>query len=310
MKIRGLKEEEIITVCEMLSCAYRERPGGRWLDPEFFLRFILNDPFYSPELVRVVEEDGRIVSSVRIFERELYGRERHLRLAGIGNVGTLPEYRGRGLATALLQDALLTMEKRGADISILFTGSPAFYERVGWLRYPLRGVVFSSPRPSSYEPRYRLRSFTPESKEELDAITQLYEKTYSSTTGPVRRTQDYWTRWVVDWRWETAEVWLATSSGNVIGYIAVEPAEPIWRVLELGFEEEEVLEFFGYFLSYRCRSKGVEYLYLGVCGSLGAERAFAPHWESIEKRESGMMVQMVGGGEVPEGLIYLPADHF
>ena len=54
-----------------------------------------------------------------------------LRVDGIGNVFTLEDYRGRGLATQLLEVAIERMRTGGADGSLLY-GIDGFYEPLGW----------------------------------------------------------------------------------------------------------------------------------------------------------------------------------
>ena len=58
-------------------------------------------------------------------------------LAGFGEVATLPEYRGRGIATSLLDVAIGCFESKDGRALFLGSGNPAaqrVYERVGFLR--------------------------------------------------------------------------------------------------------------------------------------------------------------------------------
>jgi len=311
--IRALREEEIVSLCEMLSRAYKERPRGTWIEPEYFLQFILRDPSYQPEQIRVVEEDGQIASSVRIFNREIYGG---LRLAGIGSVGTSPKYRGQGYATMLLKDAIRIMEEQGSDISILFTGSPTFYERVGWTRYPKPGTALTFPEPGQEEHPFAVRKLDPESREDLADMARLYVRTFSGLRGPVVRGLDYWRMWLVEWRWEMAEVWLADRGSaddpqGTDGYVVLEPGERRWTLLEYGSASPEALRFLAYFVSWRCKERGVEELYVPLPRGLGAIEFLLPYWRQSRDQPSSMMVRMVRVAEpVPEGLVYLLADHF
>jgi hypothetical protein len=81
-------------------------------------------------------------------------------MGGIGGVGTLPEYRERGLATLLLEDAIAYMERKGHAISMLFTGINPFYAKLGWADFPewrfrlqVRRVPDESEMPEKYSVR-------------------------------------------------------------------------------------------------------------------------------------------------------------
>jgi predicted N-acetyltransferase YhbS len=86
--------------------------------------------------------DGAIVSSCKRYQRELRCGERLMRAAGIGAVFTPEAHRGRGYATAFL-GALLDAERAaGTDVVYLFSDiHPAFYEKLGFVRLPSRGIA-------------------------------------------------------------------------------------------------------------------------------------------------------------------------
>ncbi|MFE6234242.1 GNAT family N-acetyltransferase [Cellulosimicrobium sp. NPDC057862] len=77
--------------------------------------------------------DGRVVGSVYWTPRELGGPDgRTLRAGGVANVATAHEARGRGLVRALLSRAIEQMERDGADVALLFTGTPDVYRSSGF----------------------------------------------------------------------------------------------------------------------------------------------------------------------------------
>ncbi len=58
-------------------------------------------------------------------------------LAGLGEVSTEPEYRGRGIASRLSREALEEFVERGGEVIFLGTGNPdtaRIYHRLGWRR--------------------------------------------------------------------------------------------------------------------------------------------------------------------------------
>ncbi|UKJ63824.1 GNAT family N-acetyltransferase [Cellulosimicrobium cellulans] len=87
---------------------------------------------------------GGVVGSVYWTPRELGGPDgRTLRAGGVANVATAPEARGRGLVRALLSRAVEQMERGGADVALLFTGTPDVYRSSGFETFdaPLRRGV-------------------------------------------------------------------------------------------------------------------------------------------------------------------------
>lgn len=150
--VRNPRQGELMTVWEVLCVAFGEEPRER------FRRQIWEDSTFELDQIRVAEVGGKIVSHVWVAERPVFYRgQTILPMGGIGGVGTLPEYRGRGLATLLLKDAIAYMESKGHAISMLFTGINPFYARLGWADFPewrfrlqVRRVPEESEMPENY----------------------------------------------------------------------------------------------------------------------------------------------------------------
>jgi len=86
-----------------------------------------------------VRVNGDVATSLKRYERDLRCGERMLRAIGIGAVFTRPEYRGQGLATAMLAALLDAERKRGTDLAILYSNiRPQFYEEIGFRVLPSR----------------------------------------------------------------------------------------------------------------------------------------------------------------------------
>ncbi len=112
---------------ELLSLCF---PDAR---PDLFRRQTEHDSTFRRRHARVVEVDGAVVGYLRIFDRRVWVRGARLRAAGIGSVATHPDYRRRGLATALVRDTLALLRHDGHHLSFLGAEIAApFYERLGW----------------------------------------------------------------------------------------------------------------------------------------------------------------------------------
>lgn len=114
----------------------------------------------------VHEEGGRVVSHVGVLRLPLVVAERRIVVAGIHAVATRADARGRGLAGALLKEAVLFAEQ-GHETQILTAGRPELYERAGFSvltetrffgRVPAGSPGTTPIRPFSWDdPRERAR---------------------------------------------------------------------------------------------------------------------------------------------------------
>lgn len=79
----------------------------------------------------VAEEEGKIIGSLGIYPDVVRIGGARLKNGGLGGVATLPEARGRGVMSALLEEANRQMICNGVDISLL-GGDRLRYARYGW----------------------------------------------------------------------------------------------------------------------------------------------------------------------------------
>ncbi|RLE67492.1 MAG: hypothetical protein DRJ43_07330, partial [Thermoprotei archaeon] len=104
--------------------------GEKWLEyAELNSGFKLDGAY-------VIEVDGRIVSHVQVVEKELRTGLGVAATAGIANVSTDPDYRGRGYATTLMRRVVDDYRGKGYPLSALFTGFASgpqrIYRRIGY----------------------------------------------------------------------------------------------------------------------------------------------------------------------------------
>lgn len=109
---------------------------------------------YSPHNfgnIYVARCDGVLAASVTIKKCIWHAAGRNWRAAMVGMVYTCPDYRKRGLGSAIMQHMQQDLASSGMDFAVLWTGIPEFYERLGWFANDcgvfgefLPGVVNSS----------------------------------------------------------------------------------------------------------------------------------------------------------------------
>jgi GNAT superfamily N-acetyltransferase len=91
--------------------------------------------------------DGSLVGRVGILQRTISVGQELLRVGGICGVVTVLEYRGRGIAPALLNESVAFVRKRRSLPFALLTCNlrlEAFYRRLGW-RTVNGPTVFTQP---------------------------------------------------------------------------------------------------------------------------------------------------------------------
>ena len=84
------------------------------------------------ENVRVLRVDGRIVSSAAIYPHQARFGNARLRIGGITGVATDSAYRRRGYATRVMQACIERMAELGCHLSLLGSGVPSWYRKLGW----------------------------------------------------------------------------------------------------------------------------------------------------------------------------------
>jgi aminoglycoside 2'-N-acetyltransferase I len=87
----------------------------------------------------IVEEGGAIVAHASVVERELHTGGHHLATGYVEAVATWPTHQRRGHGSALMREVGDYID-RTFQLGALDTGSPAFYERLGWVAW--KGPTF------------------------------------------------------------------------------------------------------------------------------------------------------------------------
>lgn len=87
--------------------------------------------------------DGDKIVSFCILE--VFGEYKGLRICGPGCVGTIPEYRKRGIGLRMIQNVTAIFKERGYDISYIhYTGVGRWYEHLGYetiIKWNCNGIL-------------------------------------------------------------------------------------------------------------------------------------------------------------------------
>jgi len=163
---------------------------GTWLSaprPYFSSRFA-HDPTLRKDLVLIVRDGKKIVSTSHLFEIRLVFDGHPVRCAGIGNVCTHEKWRGRGLARSLLAEAHLLAAGDGFPLTMLFTNHWKFYEAVGYRMWRRPEAVFTGLRPPADAPGVRPIDF----KADVPVLRAIHDSWTPRIPAMAERTSEYW----------------------------------------------------------------------------------------------------------------------
>lgn len=128
---------------ERLRLAHNEAFSGHWgsaeRDPAFWRQWVSGSRAFRPAVSRLLWDGDQIAGYVLVYEYEADTAATGVREAWIGQVGTRPPWRGRGVASTLLTHALAACRAEGFERSSLSvdtdnaTGALGIYQRAGFV---------------------------------------------------------------------------------------------------------------------------------------------------------------------------------
>ena len=222
MEIRAARDSELEELIELQVRIFRPRGHER------FRSYVREDPTYTLDQSRIVVDNGRIVSHLRIWDRLIRVRGVGLRAGGIGAVMTRPECQGQGYAGALMKDTDHYMFEAGYDLSFLFSIiGTKYYGSLGWTAIPLPTFKLAL-RPDVHVRHESQAVRQLEVERDLDAVAAMYEHCSKDLTGPEIRSRGYWTTGPSRHR-GVFPPWGVERNGSLVAYLSFDvEAERIW----------------------------------------------------------------------------------
>jgi predicted N-acetyltransferase YhbS len=189
-RVRAATAADLPAIVDLWAAAFDEARR------EEMRAYTFDDPSHQLHQSRLAEVDGGVASYLRVASRTLRYGPALLRMGGIGSVGTRPDYRARGLSTALLADSIAYMRAQGYQLSMLFTGIHGFYARLGWVPFPR--TDWRVPLPASLgrgaaspgEPAVTVRPY--ERDRDLPGVRQVHAAYNAGRTATALREEWYW----------------------------------------------------------------------------------------------------------------------
>ncbi len=215
----------------------------------------LDEPGYEPVDRLIVKDGEEIAAHLRLARQKIQVGSATLTAARFMDLAAATEYRGRGLATALLAAGERAAAERGVLVGLTRTRAPALFARLGW-------SVCGSHVFSTASPQAVLAELTAAAQAELDgqstifdrpsaepiivrplrridlrAIVRLYDQHIAGKSGWPLRSEDYW-EWLLA-RGGCERIYVASNSpdttnfddllASIVGYVCVRQS----RIVEL-----------------------------------------------------------------------------
>ena len=205
---------------------------------------IENNPRYSISNMYVIEEKGlseKIAGCLRITPFEICTRGVKTTMAGIAAVAVQPEVRRRGIAEALMEEALRKIYEMGYPVSMLFPFKHHFYKKFGYAYVGnMMQYEFSPGNLMNFEERSFVRPFTKADKGKVKKVLLQEVQTHGSFT-PVRN-DGFWDLVVLP-KFKDAYVY---DTGEVKGYVVLEFYKEATSVIgQPGEQAINIKEFVG-----------------------------------------------------------------
>ncbi|RKY81686.1 hypothetical protein DRQ07_03405 [candidate division KSB1 bacterium] len=228
MVVRGLNgENEIKDLLGFYKKSFVKTPIS------YFEKRIKNDPYLIPADIRIAEIKGEISSSITVYRRKMWWKGEVIDFGGIGNVATLPDKRGQGLSSQLMNDSVKYMKELSLPISILFTGINKFYEKFNYFVIPAYQLKLKIADNNNSD--FSVREFR---AEDITRVMEIYYYFNKELRGPVYRDADYW-KANLEFREENEIFLIAEKNGIIKGYIRIVPENEKGEIWEFAYSEIE-----------------------------------------------------------------------
>ncbi len=133
IRIEGLKKDDIDAAVEVIRKAFKMNPEAK--GPYGFIKMKMKDlKDFRVLKYRESEEKGfKIIGAVGIYRFPFSFPPIKMRGAGLGLVAIHPHYQRKGFGQKLMRGVKYYLSDLGCHACFLYTGSPTFYQKKGWV---------------------------------------------------------------------------------------------------------------------------------------------------------------------------------
>lgn len=181
-----------------------------------------------------VDKEENILSSVRVFLREIYLSGSIISAGGVGSVGTKEEYRGKGLSTTLFKKCINYMKKKNISISYLLCGddNERYYNRYDYKKSPFVKKISVIERNVPYPVEYSIRDV--DFSLDINALSEMYQIFSGTFNGAVVRSMEYWKSWVSSFPYNKYKI-AVDAAGKPVAYMNLDLDGNRFYVFDFGY---------------------------------------------------------------------------
>lgn len=161
-------------------------------------------------------EDGIVTSAVRIRPYEVYMDGSIIKMGGIADVVSMPEYRYGSTVSTLMKASIVEMKKRDEIVSILAPFKHSFYRRYGW-EMTFQQQLYKIKTEDLKKFARRGNKYVPLNMAHLPQIKRLYNNYASKYNGIIKRNDKMWEERFGDK--EQVKYGIADENDKLTGYI-------------------------------------------------------------------------------------------
>ena len=145
---------------------------------------VILGPQNSPWQLVFKMDDGTIAGCIACLIRTHKTSCGDIPIAGIGSVVTHPDFRGRGISSALQNEMLLRLKGKNVPLGVLWTDQPEIYAGRGFATagWEIHASVSDLTITESMEASWNIRSYRPE---DAPAVEFLFNQHPYRTFRPV-----------------------------------------------------------------------------------------------------------------------------
>ena len=248
-QINLAQKSEIRAVIDFLSEIYRPMNPAAAINQRFV--FARESGIAQGNLILARSRSGELIGVIRIVDRVMLINGVRLTCGGISSIGVKPEWRNRGVCSAMMKKALSLMMQKQKDISVLYArrALDGFYIPFGYQGVGSYGQLQIISFPSVGQKNLRTKNFQ---KDDFSFLQKSYKKTYYSLSGSIVRSKAIW-NFIIDRvksKISPAQIIIFYQGSRRIGYGVVK--EQI--LVELGIEKKYFSQLVVWLKEQVCKS--------------------------------------------------------
>ncbi|SHJ58887.1 GNAT family N-acetyltransferase [Tepidibacter formicigenes] len=226
---RGTKREEFKDVINLINNIFRISNGHNpTMEKEFPL--LLNEN--NIDNMRIIIEDGKVVSGVNFFKEDIFIEGSIIKAASIGGVCTHKDYRKRGYSSLILDDVEKKMYEDNIDI-VLISGTRGLYKRRNCIE--VKNFYKYTIKPKNIDIDIEVVDYK---EDYLNEISDMYNQNSTRYYRTYEEFEILLEAATIPWGTYTYKKYVLIKDEKLLGYIVL-------RIIDEDIKYGQVIESFG-----------------------------------------------------------------